>query len=74
MTLPTLHSGFDPDWTSRVGAVLGGSFGVRFWVPENGRHTIAIVSDCDSDYRFRIFDRGNNKGGWGMEKTLRIPI
>ena len=74
MTLPTLHSNFDPDWTNGVGAVQGGSFRVPFGVPESGRYTIAKVSDFDSDCRFGIFDHGNNKGGWGTEKTLRIPI
>ena len=62
MTLPTRHSSFDPNWTNRVGAVLGGSFGVPFWVPESGRYTIAKVSDFDSDFRFGIFDHDNNKG------------
>ena len=74
MTLSTLYSHFDPNWTNRVGAVPGGSFGVCFWVPESGRYTIAKVSDFDSDCRFGIFDRVNNKGEWGTEKTLRIPI
>ena len=69
-----MHSNFDPDLTSRVGAVLGGSFRVPFWVPKSGRYTIAKVSDCDSDCRFGIFDHGNNKGVWGTGKTLRIPI
>ena len=68
MTLPTLHSNFDPNWTSRVGAVLDGSFRVPFWVPESGRYTIAKVSDCDSDCRFGIIDHGNNKGGGGRKK------
>ena len=75
MTLPTLHSIFDPDWTSRVGAVPGGSFRVPVWVPEIARYTIAKVSEFDSDCRFGIFDHGNNKGGGGgRKKTLRIPI
>ena len=57
-----MHSNFDPKWTSRVGAVLGESFGVPFWVPKSGRYTIAKVSDFDSDFRFGIFDPANNKG------------
>ena len=74
MTLPTLHAKFDPNWTNRVKAVLEGSFWVPLGVPKSGRYTIAKVSDFDSDCRFGIFDHGNNTGGWGTEKTLRIPI
>ena len=69
-----MHSNFDPNWTNRVKAVLEGSFWVPFWVPKSGRYTTAKVSDFDSDCRFGIFDHGNNKEGWGTEKTLRIPI
>ena len=51
VTLPTLHSSFDPNWTNRVGAVPGGSFRVQFRMPESGRYTIAIsilTSDSES--------------------------
>ena len=60
-----MPSNFDPDWTNGVGAVEGGSFGVRFRVPESGRYTIAKVSDFDSDCRFGVFDRAHKKGGTG---------
>ena len=51
----------------------GGSFRVPFWVPESGRYTIAKVSDFDSDFRFGIFDHGNNKGGVGDGKNTQNP-
>ena len=68
-----MHSNFDPDWTSRVEAVPGGSFRVWFWVPESGRYTIAKVPEFNSDCRFVIFDHGNNKGGGGRKKNAQNP-
>ena len=73
MTLPTVHSNFDPDWTNQVKALLEGSFRVPFWVPKSGRYTIAKVSDFDSDCRFGIFDPINNTGGVGDGKKSREP-
>ena len=74
MTRPTLHSNFDPNLTSRVEAVPGGSFGVCFWVPKSGWYIIAKVSDFDSDCRFGIFDLLTNMGVGGRKKSQEADL